>query len=75
MTVVAVAPLDAADLDIACATDVYWGDRPFPSPEPFNLGACQHRTEIRFPPSDTVIPVVVVNRVTGDFAIELTPSG
>jgi hypothetical protein len=31
--------------------------------------------EMSFPPSDTVIPIVVVNRVTGDVAIELTPSG
>jgi VWD domain-containing protein len=62
-------------LDVACATDVYWGDREFPNVEPFDLDVCEHRTEVDFPPTDLVIPVVAFNRTAGEVAIALTPSG
>jgi von Willebrand factor type D domain len=67
------ATFDAVGLDVACAVEV-WSGEAFPDPEPRDLGACQHTSGIDFPPTDTVVPVVVFNRTGDEITVELTPA-
>ncbi len=68
------ASFTAIGLDAASAVEVYWGAT-FPREEPFALGACTHDADISFPPTDTVIPLVVFNRAGDEVAVELQPIG
>jgi hypothetical protein len=59
-------------LDRACAVEVYWNET-FPALEPRTLRACEHTSEIDFPPTDHVMPIVAFNRTDGAVEVAVTP--
>ena len=60
-------------LDRACAVEVYWNET-FPAREPRTLRACEHTSEIDFPPTDHVMPVVAFNRTAEPLEIRVAPA-
>ncbi len=64
----------AVGLDAVCGVEVY-GTDPLGTPEPWDLGVCDHGTAIGagLAGGGAPVPIVVFSRTDEDTAIELTP--